>query len=247
MHLRRKLERQWRKSKLTVDHQIDRSQCANVNIMLKQAKIDYYSVKVSSCGKNQKSLHKVIKHLLQGSSETILPSGKSSNELAQNSSDFFIDKIQGIRNDIIISQVGPGVDTFSFDTDKMSMDNCLVKFTPASKEEIQKIVKNSPDKSCELDPKPRWLLKLFLHELLPLVTKIINFSLETGCVPASFKNSLIRHLLRTPGLDENNFNNYRPVSNLPFVSKVLEKVVSTRKEEHLTSNNLVGIQKASFY
>ena len=50
----------------------------------------------------------------------------------------------------IISHVGPGVDSFSFDTDKLSMYNCLVKFTPASEDEIQKIVKNSPDKSCEL-------------------------------------------------------------------------------------------------
>ena len=88
------------------------------------------------------------------------------------------------------------MDTLSFDTDKLSVDNCLVKFTPASEDEIQKIVKNSPDKSCELDPVPTWLLKLCLHELLPLLTKIINFSLETGCVPASFKSSLIRPLLK---------------------------------------------------
>ena len=52
-------------------------------INVEQAKLDYYSDKVSSCGKDQKSLHKVAKHMLQGSSITILPSGKSSNELAQ--------------------------------------------------------------------------------------------------------------------------------------------------------------------
>ena len=130
--------------KLTVDHQIYRSQCANVNKMLKHAKIDYYSDKVSSCGKDQKSLHKVTKHLFQCSSETILPSGQSQNELAQDFNDFFIAKIRGIRNDIS-SHVGPGVDTFSFDTDKLSMDNCLVKFTPASEDKIQKILKNYPD------------------------------------------------------------------------------------------------------
>ena len=99
-HLRRKLERKWRQSKLTIDHQIYRSSCANVNKMLKQAKIDYYSDKVSSYGKDQKSLHTITKHLLLGSTEAALPTGKSSNELAQNFSDFFIDKVQGIRNDI---------------------------------------------------------------------------------------------------------------------------------------------------
>ena len=51
--------------------------------MLKQAKLDYCSDKVPSCGTDQKSLLKVTKHLLQGSIITILPSGKSSNEQAQ--------------------------------------------------------------------------------------------------------------------------------------------------------------------
>ena len=78
-----------------------------MNNILKQAKIDYYSDKVSSCGNDQKSLLCVTKHLLQGSAEASLPSGKSSNELAQGFSDFFIDKIQGIRNDIA-SQAGSG-------------------------------------------------------------------------------------------------------------------------------------------
>ena len=183
-HLRRKLERTWCKSKLTIDHQIYRSQCANVNKMLKQAKIDNYSDKVSYCGNDQKSLHKITKHLLQGSTEASLPSGKSSNERRQGFGDFFIDKIQGIRNDIA-SQAGSGLDTFKFDSDKLSTDNCLVEFAPASEEEIQKFIKSSPDKSCELDPFPTWLLKSCLPELLPFLTKIINFSLEAGYVPAA--------------------------------------------------------------
>ena len=62
---------------------------------------------VSSCGKDQISLHKVTKHLLQGSSETILLSRKSPNELKQVLVIFFIDKIQGIIK-YIISQVVSG-------------------------------------------------------------------------------------------------------------------------------------------
>ena len=113
-----------------------------------------------------------------------------------------------------------------------------MELTPVSEEEIQKVIKSSPDKSCELDPIPTWLLKSCLPELRPLVTKIINISLKTGYIPASYKSSLIRPLLKKQGLDQNTLKNYRPVSNLPFVSKILEKVVSTRIEKHLISNNL---------
>jgi hypothetical protein len=44
--------------------------------------------------------------------------------------------------------------------------------------------------------------------------------------------------LKKPGLDKNIPKNYRPVSNLPFISKVLEKVVESRLENHLASNYL---------
>ncbi|MCG8430559.1 MAG: reverse transcriptase family protein, partial [Candidatus Omnitrophica bacterium] len=67
---------------------------------------------------------------------------------------------------------------------------------------------------------------------------IINLSLSTGQVPLAFKSALIRPLLKKPSLDPDILKNYRPVSNLPFVSKVLERVVNVRLEEHLGSNSL---------
>ena len=45
-------------------------------------------------------------------------------------------------------------------------------------------------------------------------------------------------LIKKSGLDANVLKNYRPVSNLPYVSKILEKVVDTRLESHLSLNNL---------
>ena len=50
--------------------------------------------------RTRKALHKISKHLLHRSTEAALPTGKSSNELAQSFSDFFIDKVRGNRNDI---------------------------------------------------------------------------------------------------------------------------------------------------
>ena len=45
-------------------------------------------------------------------------------------------------------------------------------------------------------------------------------------------------MLKKPGLDSDNFNNYRPISNLPFLSKVLEKIVATQLQDHLKANDL---------
>ena len=87
-----------------------------------------------------------------------------------------------------------------------------------SKEEVKRIIQMSPNKSCEIDPMPTWLLKMCREELLPIFTKLINMSLESASVPHSFKSARIRHLLKMPGLDQNLSKNYRPVSNHPIIS-----------------------------
>ena len=105
-------------------------------------------------------------------------------------------------------------------------------------EEVRNVIRKAPEKSCELDPIPTWLLKQCLDELIPLVTAIVNRSMETGSVPLCYKSARIRPLLKKSGLDQETLKNYRPVSNLPFVSKILEKVVDARIEHHLVSNLL---------
>ena len=96
----------------------------------------------------------------------------------------------------------------------------------------------SPSKSCELDPLPSWLLKECVDELSPIVTSIVNASLNHAIVPLSLKTALIRPLLKKSGLDKEVLKNYRPVSNLSFISKVLEKVVAKRLDDHMLDNNL---------
>ena len=122
------------------------------------------------------SLHKITKHLLEGPSEIALPSGKSAGESAQNFSDFFINKIEDIRNDI--SSKPKENPSAVIEVESLS-ENKLTEFEPASNEEIEKIINKSTNKSCELDQLPKWLLKLCLPELLLIITKIINLSLET--------------------------------------------------------------------
>ena len=65
---------------------------------------------------------------------------------------------------------------------------------------------------------------------------IVNMSLRDSLMPKSLKTALIRPLLKKTGLDSDILKNYRPVSNLTSISKVIEKVVSGRLNEHLIKN-----------
>ena len=81
---------------------------------------------------------------------------------------------------------------------------------------------------------------------MPLITAIINKSLATSVVPACFKRAVVRPLLKRPGLDKEVLNNYRPVSNLPYVSKLLEKVVEHHLKDHRDINNLHDFHQSAY-
>ena len=93
-------------------------------------------------------------------------------------------------------------------------------------------------KSCELDPIPASLLQDTFTSLLTIICKIVNSSLKNGFVPSSLKTGVVKPLLKNPSLDQETLNNYRPVSNLKTVSKIIGKVVANQLCSYLSSNNL---------
>ncbi|XP_060568235.1 uncharacterized protein LOC132726859 [Ruditapes philippinarum] len=240
---KRKLERKWRETKLTIDHQIYRTHCSSVNKLLKQARVEYYTSKIESCGNDHKSLSKITKGLLGDTNEVILPFDSSSERLAQKFSDFFIGKIERIRNNIR-SQTQSVPDNVDMESEYTGVKYTV--FAPTTEQEVKALIKKSATKSCELDPIPTWLLKECLDELTPVITSFINVSLDAAYVPKMFKHSRIRPLLKKPNLDPNELKNYRPVSNLPFLSKILEKVVDVRLESHLKTNNLHEVNQSAY-
>ena len=95
-----------------------------------------------------------------------------------------------------------------------------------------------PSKSCSLDPIPTWLVKKHLHTLLPLLTQIVNNSLALDYFPIKLRQAIIFPVIKKISLDKNQLSNYRPVSNLPFIGKLIEKVVSSQVSEYIDRNSL---------
>ena len=101
------------------------------------------------------------------------------------------------------------------------------------KNEVRKIIAKSPTKSCSLNPAPTWMVKDSVDELIPMVTILVNLSLQSANVPDSMKQALVTPLLKKDDIDPEVLKNYRPVSNLSFLSKVLERVVAARLTNYI--------------
>lgn len=109
-----------------------------------------------------------------------------------------------------------------------------------TQEELEKVIKRCASKTCSLDPIPTALLKntSVLPIELPTITDQVNASLSSGIFPERLKRALVTPRLKKTGLDTNAFSNYRLVSNIPFISKVIERVVAQQLNNHLTKNGL---------
>ena len=73
--------------------------------------------------------------------------------------------------------------------------------------------------------------------LLPVLAKMINISIETANVPVQLKEAMIRLKLKKESLVHEVYSNFRPTSNLKFISKMIEKAVSYQLN-YLKDNDL---------
>ena len=174
--IRRKAERTWRRTSLMVHFEIYRHLCRTMNTLLFEEKKCFYSTKIEECGKDQKKLFKLTKNLMGSNSNVNLPHFTSAELLADKFSNYFMRKATIIRNKIISDTPNSTGDIY-MDADIMFNGNMLEMFRPTSEVEVKEIIIKSPNKSCDLDPLPTWLLKKCVDQLLPLITAIINRSM----------------------------------------------------------------------
>jgi len=157
---------------------------------------------------------------------------------ADEFSSFFEKKVTDIRN--VTSSAPPP----SFDT---TSAGSLSVFKPVSVTTISSVISSSPVKQSELDPIPTWLVKKSLHLVAPFITNLVNASLATAVVPTSMKAAIVTPLLKKDNLDVTVISNYRPVSNLSFISKILEKIVSQQITPYLDSNHLPPVFQSAYH
>ena len=107
-----------------------------------------------------------------------------------------------------------------------------------SLEEVRGFASKSSCKSCNLNPLPVSVVKGCLDILLPVITWIVNLSLMKGAMPESFKLAELLPSLKKPDADSENFKNFRPISNLPMFSKVIEKAAADQFNRHVLTSHL---------
>ena len=90
-----------------------------------------------------------------------------------------------------------------------------------------------------LDPLPANQLRDHITSIVSVITMITNTSLDGAVMPRPLKHAIVRPSLKKPSLDKDILSNYRPVSNLTQLSKVIEKVVALMIMTHVSDQQMV--------
>lgn len=92
---------------------------------------------------------------------------------------------------------------------------------------------------------PTYLIVQLLDVLLPVITTMINLSFNTGYFAHAWKEALVLPSLKKPGLDVA-FKNFRPVSNLPYISKLSERAAACQLTQYMTDNDLHSVFQSAY-
>ena len=98
--------------------------------------------------------------------------------------------------------------------------------------------------SAGLDKIPIHILQSNMHALADPIAYVINLSISTGIVPNKLKEARVSPIYKSG--DKLSTSNYRPISVLPSISKVLEKIISMRLFKFLDKNNILSSRQFGF-
>lgn len=237
---RRRAERRWLKHGLTIHKELFNKAKRFVSELVHAAKTSFFSAKIAerpSC----KQLFSVCNQLLGKNKPSLLPTNYSASELPSRFLDFFQGKISTLRANLDQQSCpAPAV------TERCFRGVPFLAFHNVSEDIVKRTILHATPTTCDLDPLPTPLLIECLDVLLPSITSLINHSLSSGSFPSIFKSALVKPLLKKPSLNPNDLKNYRPVSNLSFLSKIIEKLVLSQLLEHLTSKNLLSAFQSAY-
>lgn len=134
--------------------------------------------------------------------------------------------------------------TISFLNTKHSTSCKQFNFSPIACEEVCKIVMSIKSKAVACDAVGREMIYPIIKCILPALTHLMNYSLSSGVFPSLWRKAFVIPLAKVSC--PNSLNQFRPISILPFLSKILEAAVHKQVSKFVLDHNLLSDYQSGF-
>lgn len=227
----RKLERAYRRHPTIDSLDAWKSQFSMQRHLFRQKATDYWSTTFADCRGDAKLLWSHINRATNPPTARRTP--HTEHELAIH----FTSKVDKIRTSTSLAG-----------QPDISVRHCaaLSSFQHVTADEVRQLVRRAPCKHCALDPVPTWLLKRAIDVLAPTIAAVCNSSLQAGHFPDSQKQARLTARLKKPSLNPDDLNSFRPISNLTFLSKIVERIVVKQFTHHADLHGLFPPNQSAY-
>ena len=232
--LRRKLEYKWKRTRTPQSRASYVRARNDYNALVERTKRDYYNNECKNT-KDSKRLHKRLDELLGIRKEKILPDIINAENFAQ----FFNNKIDRIYRSFPCG--GGGQVLVPYNGKK------LKRFELINMCDLKRVMSKAKNTYCENDPFPVGdIINATNREsVYRIYLEIINLSISLSEFPSSEKVAFIKPTYKGKG-DTNDLNSYRPISNLSYLSKLIETIISEQLWSHVREINVIPENQSAY-
>lgn len=232
-----RLKKEIRKSKNPIKKELLKEQISKFRLDLNSAKNSFYKNKIEKSPNIPKTVWEIINsevgenNCKKQQNTTIIEGGRAHSDPKITSeifNDYFVNIVEDISTNNQTEEQCLQKIRATFNNNNNSNDNLfsnrIFHLKPTHKEEVEKVITSLKNKrSCGFDDIPVSLLKSIKTQISPVITHLINSSFVAGYFPDKLKISKVVPVFKKD--DPSKVLNYRPVSLLPTISKIFEKIV----------------------
>jgi len=213
--------------------------------LIRNSKARYFADRLKTASGDQNKSWKVLNEILGRSNKSsVIPDIDVPTQLNNDTlPDLFNRHFSSVGKNLS-QQCGPTGDV-NYKTFLRNNYPSSCYFRPTCKLEVTNIInKIKSSYTAGVDGICSKILKAIVNEIAEPLAHIINLSLQYGIVPKQAKVAKIIPVYKSG--DKNDILNYRPISILPTLSKVLERVVYTRLVDYLNKQNILESSQYGF-
>ena len=217
-----------------------------MNIELKNAKKEYYSTRIADEGNNPKKAWKTINNLLgRKNKQTVVNELKLGDNSLTNPKDI----AEGFND--YFSSIGPNLanqhdnTNFDFETYVKKVESEFTAFQPVTINQVYKLLTGLPsNKATGVDKISSKIIKVASPAIADSLTHIFNQAVTLSSFPDEWKTARVIPLYKNG--QRNLAGNYRPISVLPVISKIMEKILYDQLYNYFSKFNLLSDSQCGF-
>lgn len=218
------------------------------NAILKKVKRAYEKSEVEKTKDDPKKLWKTLRDISNmnnspSHTDHLLKINSSPDKSLNEINSYFINVGKNLAEECQKNIQHDSVHVLKENNRSLKLDSFVLEDT--SEDEVSRLIMGlKTECSVGRDNISNKLLKQHSNFLVPPLTLIFNNCLHTGIFPSQLKSSEVRPIFK--GGDKKVISNYRPISILPAISKLLEKIINNRLTKYLEKNNLLAEKQFGF-